>query len=118
MSERGTIERTSTGWAIKPGVWSEPKAAPQPDARLETGRIVRVTFNLIVGTTGTRDEIEEEVTMRLNEQFDLTGDPMLEDLGMRTDAPELLERALSESVARSAQRAGPAEPSARPREAK
>lgn len=109
MSERGTIEPNSKGgWTIKPGVWIEPKAAPQPDARLEMGRIVRVTFDFILSEGGTREEIEERVTDGLNMEFDALGDPILEDLGVCTDRPQLTERALSESVARSASRASPA----------
>jgi hypothetical protein len=61
---------------------------------LDRGRIVRVTFEFILGETATRETIEEETTDLLNENFDMCRDPILEDMGLRTDKPDLLDEAL------------------------
>jgi hypothetical protein len=94
VNDRGSIKRTETGWSIHPGTWREPRAAQAPAAVLGRGRIVRVTFDMILSEDASRATIEEETTDRLNENFDLCRDPILEDIGVRTDKPELLERAL------------------------
>lgn len=94
MKRRGEIIRNERGFTIKPAVWSEPLAAPSPASRLEVGRVVRVTFDFVVETAGTREEIEEFVNDGLNGQFDTLAEPTLLDLGLRTDRPELLAEAL------------------------
>lgn len=94
---RGSITRDGKGWKITPGAWSVPKALPVPDAVLEEGRIVRVTFHFVLDENRSREAVEEFVFDGLNCQFDLWGEPMLEDPGVRTDRPLLLEEVLSKS---------------------
>lgn len=72
MSEhpRGTITPTGTGgWLIKPGLWREPKAAASPDARLVVGRLVRVSFTMILDEDGKRGAMLEAAVTVANARY-------------------------------------------------
>jgi hypothetical protein len=109
----GEIVRTETGWSIRPSVRAQSPVAAHPGAMLPKGRLVRVSFNMVLPHGATKAQIEEWASFELgagsmdednplgNFSFEVSGELTLEDLCAETDVLDLREEALASYKAKA-----------------
>lgn len=100
----GEVKRTDSGWTLHPTLTKAAPSQPGGGSLLPRGRIVRVTFDMIVPNAATRDDIEEWVRYETgggsisldnplsDHNLEPHGFPVLQDLGVNTDILDLRDQ--------------------------